>query len=697
MKRIMTIVLILLSATAALVTVVLSVDYLSQREKAERDAFAAAKTQAEEAAEEINTAFGDLVRIADDLAADLSTGDLAYGEVETRLVGTLTDRSDINGIAVTFAPFAYDPDRRLFQIYVYRNENEELQSLVGASYDYTGLTGTASADDVAWYVDTINEGAQWHEPFRAVGAQETLVEYGVPFYQTDVSGEGQAVAGIVAIDYTLDDVLDLMRQLELGATGYGYVLTDKGTYLAHPIAGYVADRTIFDDSADNESIVQAQEHAINSGTRDFIEINDPITGETTWEFFEPIASTGWTIGIVMYEDQFLPEGEQTIRDQMKIAVTFAGFLFLVATTIYHVDDFRFTNFWFVSGTFSALCSSLIVLAWALTNQVDALSGVSITSQTQLDRYLQGVELSLDSQQVPTGIEIQAIRFPDATSVVVNGYVWQRYAEGSTVTPGIVLPDRIGEQATLEELQRETINGENLIIWYFGMTLRQGHDSTRFPFDHRTITIRILPQAIGENVVLTPDLESYSLINPSALPGISDQVRITDWQLQSSRFSYMARNQSTSYGRPEFADEVSSPELRFEIQVQRLYIGPFIAYLLPGAIAAVLTFAYLVTRHEPGRNEESINALNFAAALFFVVALIHTALRDRIAAIGITYMEHVFILLYLAIIAVAANIFVVARYPDWWIVRCRDNLLPKVLYWPVFSGAMLLSTLAVFVF
>jgi len=57
----------------------------------------------------------------------------------------------------------------------------------------------------------------------------------------------------------------------------------------------------------------------------------------------------------------------------------------------------------------------------------------------------------------------------------------------------------------------------------------------------------------------------------------------------------------------------------------------------------------------------------------------------------------YILLYLAIIVVAANIFIAARFPDWGIVRYRDNLTPKVLYWPLFAGVMLLSTLVTFVY
>ena len=111
----------------------------------------------------------------------------------------------------------------------------------------------------------------------------------------------------------------------------------------------------------------------------------------------------------------------------------------------------------------------------------------------------------------------------------------------------------------------------------------------------------------------------------------------------------------------------------------------------------MMFTYLVAKHQEGDEDEIVGALNYAAALFFVVAVIHTGMRSQIAAVGITYLEYVYILLYLAIVLVAANVFVVARYPDWFIVRYRNNIITKLLYWAVFNGELLLITILLFVY
>jgi hypothetical protein len=435
--------------------------------------------------------------------------------------------------------------------------------------------------------------------------------------------------------------------------------------------------------------------------RDFVETVDPVTGELNWYFFEPIGATGWTVGLVLDREQFQPDPQENMRDQMTIALSGAFTLFVAATTVFHIDRFRFTNFWWVSGVFSLLCIALILPAWSLTNRLDTRAGTAINSPSELDRYLESLDQPVDRSdpliRVPTGIFVQALQFPDPTSVTVNGYLWQRYAVDDDIERGFALPQRIGEEATIDEVQREVVDGEELIIWYIGVTLRQNYDTTRFPFDHRRIEIRVTPADLGANIVLTPDLNAYGLLNPRVLPGVDPQASINNWALHGSGYSYTIERLNTDFGLTNREINSSTPELRFSIQAQRIYLGPFIAYLLPGFIAAAMTFAYLMSGREPGKNEEIVSALNYAAALFFVVAIIHTALRDQIAAVGITYMEYVYILLYLAIIAVAANIFVVARRPDWAIVRYRNNLLPKVMYWPVFAGGLLLATLAIFVY
>ncbi|MEM6528257.1 MAG: Cache 3/Cache 2 fusion domain-containing protein [Chloroflexota bacterium] len=665
-----------------------------------QEALAEAQTQASTAALEISDPFAELMAIAERIADDLSDGTLAYTDIEQRMVEIIEDRPDIDGLAITFEPFAYNPDVRLFQTYVYRVPDGSYDVLRGATYNYT-MAPELSENGTAWYVNTIEQGAQWHEPFFATGAQDILVEYGVPFYPVGADPQTANPAGIVSIDYTLQTVRDLIRDLDLGDTGYGFVLSGQGTFLAHPISDFIVNRTFFEVSGDDEALRAAARSAVEDRSPDMLETIDPFTESRTWYFFEPIGPTGWTVGVVMTQDQFRRDSRQVMRDQMTVAISVATTLFFLAAAAFHLDRYRFTDFWWMSDVFSILAVVLIVMAWTLTNRVERREGVRINSPTELDRYLEGIETSViqdgRTEQIPTGVFITALQFPEPTSVTLNGYIWQRYDVDSRQERGFALPQRIGEEATIEEVQREVVGGYEYITWYVGVTLRQTYDATRFPFDHRNIVLRINPLDLDENVILTPDLESYELLNARLRPGVDPQASINNWTLLTSGYSYTTQRLNTNLGVPSRALNDQIHEMRFELQVRRNYLGPFIAYLLPALIAAVMTFAYLLSGRQPGNSDEIVSVLNYAAALFFVIAIIHTALRDQIAAVGITYMEYLYILLYVLLISVAANIFMVARFPQWGIVRYKNNLIPKVMYWPVFAGGMLVATLLIFVY
>ncbi len=699
-SRIGAIFLVSLLTIFTVIALYLGYHHITRYQLLEREAINTAQSQADDAAAQISAAFADLKVIADGLADDLTNGDLAYADIEARMFSIVDERPDLDGLAITFEPFAYDPDLRLFQTYVFQQPDGSFDSLVGATYDYS-LSPEESDNATTWYYSVIQDGAQWQEPFFAAGAQKILVEYGVPFYPVGENATSAAPAGIVTIDYTLEDVRDLMQALELGATGHGFVFSAQGTFLTHPVMEFVVNRSVFDLIGENDPLRQAAEQALaNQDT--FIETIDPITNNPMWYFFEPIEVTGWAVGVVIDPTLFLPDAAQTLRERMTIGLVAAAALFFGAATVFHVDRYRFTDFWWMSVVFSVLCLGLILFAWVQTNRLDRRDGIAINSPTALDRFIESQPVPAIQTgppvEVPTGILIRAMQFPDPTTVTINGYIWQRYnTDDDTTVRGFSLPQRIGEEATLDEVQREVTNGEEFIVWYVGVTLRQDYDTTGFPFDHRNILVRLAPADLSGNVVLTPDLNAYELLNPRLLPGIDPQASINNWHLVTSGFSYAPDPLTTNIVINDRVAGSTYPELRFDIQAQRAYLGPFIAYLLPGLIATIMTFTYLVSDRKPGEADEIVSVLNYAAALFFVIAVIHTALREQIAAVGITYMENLFILLYLSIIAVAANVFAVARYPHWPIVQYKNNIIPKVLYWPVFAGGMLLATLVIFVY
>lgn len=681
------------------------VDYLQRRDQIEQTAYASAQQQADEAAQMINENFREIMQIADDISDDLTSGALAYTNITQRLQSEVEQRPDIDGLAITFEPFVYDGETRLYQEYIYR-ENGTFDMLIGASYDYSiPPNNTPDSPQTGWYHTPLNEGPTWNEPFLATGAGKILIEYGVPFYRTDDDSGEEVPAGVVTIDYSIQDMRNLVNSLDLGDTGYGYVITSQGTFLSSPVAEVIAQQTIFDVAENNqdESLAQVGERAINGEEFDQALV-DPITGQESHVFIEQIEITGWSLGIVLNAEEFLPTNETTTREQIVIAVTLATFVFCLVALLVSVHKGESRSLWVVATTFSILAIVIIVFVWFRAMSFQQNEAILVTDQNDLGSYLTEYVTTIediggDVYAIPTGVLIQAVQFPDPTEVTVNGYVWQRYNNTlpDSIERGFMFPQRIGEEATLEEISRIQQGEEEVVVWYFGVTLRQQFDTSHFPFDNRLIKTRITPLELEEHVILTPDFNSYSFINPSFKPGLDDNVDINNWIIRDSAFSYTEETSNTSLGIVMRNDFSRRPELSFDISIQRNFVGPFIAYMIPVIVVSLMVYAFLFHSKPENGDDYIMNALNYFAALFFVVAIAHTALRDSIAAVGLTYIEYLYILLYLAIILVTANTFAVVKRPNLWMVRYHNNQLIKLLYWPAINGTLLIVTLLLFVF
>ncbi len=677
----------------------LTARFLDERARRESAAFDHARGEAARAAEQISAAFGAVMAIAQQFADDLSAQ--PHAGIQERLRAETDARPDIDGLAVTFEPFVYDPELRLYQHYRFKTDRGTFDVIDGATYDYTAPPSETAS--TAWYRHPLERGPMWNEPFFATGAQKVLIEYGVPFFRQDAESGSLVPAGVVTIDYSLSDLRALMLALELGATGYGYVVSTSGTFLAHPVPDVVARASILDQAAANDeaALAAAAQRAL-AGEAATIETVDALTGETSWQFLVPMPTTGWVLGIVLNKAELQADAGQSARALVAIALA-AGFAVVCTIAlVMRAERAERRGLWAVSLGFAAISVVLIAIVWLLMADVDRETRANITGQAALDSYLADFRASaaLTGQpliEIPTGVFVQSVEFPTPTSVLFNGYIWQRYpADFPPEAQGFALPQLLGPEFTIDEVLRTEQGDEEIVVWYVGVELKQTFDTSRFPFDRRDMRLRIAPLALDRQIVLTPDLDAYNLLNPRLLPGLDSEVRVNNWSVQRSLYSYRTEPYNTTFGIEARAQTIALPEMQFTLYWQRNFLGPFIAYLLPGVVAALMLFAFLLGERKFGSKEEITNTLNYAAALFFVIAVAHTALRESIAAVGITYMEYLYLLLYVAIVAVGINTFLVANRPNWWIIRYQDNLIPRLLFWPLFTGMLLLATLGVFV-
>ena len=87
-------------------------------------------------------------------------------------------------------------------------------------------------------------------------------------------------------------------------------------------------------------------------------------------------------------------------------------------------------------------------------------------------------------------------------------------------------------------------------------------------------------------------------------------------------------------------------------------------------------------------------LRACSVLVIVLIFAHTALRRTLVSASLVYLEYFYLILYLSCLFISFNsiLFAIGKVR---LIEYKDNLLPKLLFWPVVAGAMFAITLVSF--
>jgi Cache domain len=678
--------------------------YLHVRDKARviQQAKDLAQNQAAYAAKEIDKKLRAIMLLTDALAKDLNKQRFAKEDVLRRLKATCDrDLDYIFEVGVGYMPFAGDQKTRLFAPHYGRQDGSCQFFRVDKSYDYTGYD---------WYKNTLARGPNWIEPYFGRATGSLVTGYSVPFSQEGVVGEKQVPAGVARINMSLEGMKKLVQSLELGKTGYGFVLSKKGTFIVHPTEAYINNhRTIFDLAVSTKDpAIRAMGESAGRGKRGLIEHIDKVTGQSSWIIYEPIPSAGWSLGVVFIKDEILQGAKTSRRELIWIALAALAFLFFLCVLAVGAHKGGIHRLWTAAIVVSLLGIGGIGYIWylALTTSADEDGQqIKLLDRPGLDRFLASIAQPAASGKeppnyVPTGVFVQSIEFSSANNVTLTGYIWQKYLPGvqARIHHGFVLPEASSFEITPAYERKQ--KGVEIVGWFFKATLRQDFNYLQYPFDRQDVWLRIWHKDFDRNVVLTPDLESYKLLNPTLLPGLERVFVLGGWSLERSFFSYRMNSYNTNFGIENYVGQENFPELYFNIALKRDFINPFVSNMIPLFIVAIMTFAVLIitTKHESkvalhGFNTAAV--LTYCAALFFVVILSHIDLRGKLVAREIIYLEYFYIVMYLTLLWVSVNTILFAGNFNLRFIQYGDNLIPQLLYWPVIQGLLLVITVLSF--
>jgi len=544
----------------------------------------------------INERLTTLRVLAEKLSDDLSSGSLKDEDVEARLLADLEMNPGVGAVTAAYSPqfvpgFAVNNGRKRYAPFAQHVEGSAPKIDFVDSYDYTMPNGSivdGKPIRTNWYLAPLQQNKLvWGEPYQgAEGTKEYWAGVGLPFYRTDPKTGQRVPAGVVDVSLTLNEFQDLLAGVSLAgrpAAGYGFIVSQTGVFIAHPIEEFVTqgiNLSGFETGLTIDDLQRSFQENINTGDHVLLEHVDPQSGRESLVFLAPVPSAGWWVGIVSDKVEFQTNRVRLRlrREQIGIAMATFALLFFGAILVSHAYRGDSQSLWVVSITFAVLGIASISYLWFL-NLTDSGShnarNIMLVDRATTEKVINGFARSIDDPiHVPTGVFVQSVEFSSANNVTVTGYIWQRYPAGLgedpagikpapqqpglSLNPGFILPE--ADSTNVSEVYRQVqSNGDEVIGWNFRSVLRQQFNYSRYPFDREDVWIRMWPRDFDKNIILTPDLVSYHTTDPRLLPGLELQdFVLEDWIITESFFSYRYNTYNTNFGIENIARQNGVP-------------------------------------------------------------------------------------------------------------------------------------------
>ncbi|WP_292993633.1 cache domain-containing protein [Nitrosomonas sp.] len=646
-------------------------------------------------ANSINDKLTTLTFAADELAANLHEISLNQETIEATLKKSALNHVDFYALGVAFDLYQAGPQFRLFAPFIRQDDSKYRMDRVDLYYDYIGNAGYNSENNKNnnWYLQASNGKRGWLAPFFDAAYQQYTLKYVLPLH---TAAETDKVAGIVFLDIGLEWVRQQVENHDVGNNGYAIVVNEFNQIIYHGLKG---SKKVISDL--NQAISPAYVAEFSSGKLG----TNELTGGSAWFNKYPIGETGWHVLSVMNVEigkKHLFESDDDVHviyksDLINWIINAVALGLMIYTWIAIAKRQLSVAQLLRHAFFSSLLLLLGIMAiwineyyapYPVQNNSLILSSRAIVEQFQNDYSVTSLNESKKPPFfVPTGLFIQSIEFLNATNIAISGYIWQRYPKHyeEVIEHGIIFPEAI-ETAITEAYERE--EGDEIVKgWYFETTLRETFDYSVYPFDKQLLWIRLWHKDFTNNITLIPDFKSFDSLNPSTLPGVERDFVLSEWNLSRAFFDIRVNKYNSNFGNIHFTSHDKSPELYFNIELSRSILNPFIGHLFPLAVVLLMLYALVLTI---SRQESSLAITGFnvstviaaCSALFFILLIMHVQLRDELAVNTIVYMEYFYLISYITILMVTVNAVLLLQDTPMKVLAFKDNLIPKLIYWPI---------------
>ncbi|TMN87796.1 hypothetical protein CWB72_14245 [Pseudoalteromonas phenolica] len=646
------------------------------------------KSQTLVAAEEVDKALTKIMDSVDRFATEVTaTPDKTF--VIKLLEDEFAVNEDIYSLNVTFHPYKYQSDVRYFSPYYER--------LTGVERTYNLVDYDKPFREFSWYHRPLKEGPIWTEPYYEPQNNVLMTTYSVPFYQSkEDKRAGKAPLGVVPSDVSLDQLTASLKELDLGLGGYGIIFSENQSLISHPVFSHVRGMEHLDDLVkESEFKYLAKISGCFDKNLDYLFFNgETLDNDEHYAACTKVPHTNWTLITRMSSDMFAMDRDERRQSNIQIIAWGSSsiiFLILLLTKLRRLTWTQ--NNVLLSVTL--MMSTMLVLEFARSfKTLEQNDNVIITTQAQREAFSSSYQDRLEKMHVETpefvatGLYVESLEFVNANNVHLTGHAWQKLTaeQRKIIKPKLSFNHTVNNKIE-EAYRQEQQDGGLLVGWRFSTETRQQFDYSKYPFDHKSIELSFNEADMGGNVILVPDLESYEKLSKMDNPAVAPAIVLDEWQLKSSYFKYRFESYNTNFGLDTFFNQNVAPELNYNINIEREFIGPFVTTLLPVMVMVCLLYACVVSmKYTPYGDLR-----NNITAVVFTILLAHYSIREHLQIDEVVYFEIFYFLLYLV-----SSIFMLIAHQYY---KAKEETgdgriykqLANIWFWPVMTISIFIIT------
>jgi sigma-B regulation protein RsbU (phosphoserine phosphatase) len=316
---------LILSCTFVIVAAIVGYNYYYSRDIILRQAEESSRNLAQDTAGRIDSVLITVQKVADNIAFSLENATLTKDEILELNKRVLANNPEIYGMAIAFEPYFLEADKLFFAPYYYKSGGRIAFSMLGnPAYRYFYMD---------WYqIPKELERPIWTEPYHDDGGGGVLMAtYSVPFFRT-IGGE-RVFAGVVTADISLDWLEEMLERIRVYNTGFAFLLSRQGTFIAHPDPTLVINQTVFTlaeelDSPRLRSIGQK----MLAGENSFVPMDGIFNEAEQYLFYTGLKHGGWSLGILFPKNEMMADVQRLSNIMTLIGI--AGFIILALLIIY---------------------------------------------------------------------------------------------------------------------------------------------------------------------------------------------------------------------------------------------------------------------------------------------------------------------------------------------------------------------------